>query len=161
VVGLDGGTRPPSLNEEKKINGGGGGEPPLNGVSKMQATIFYLNLSDEDTDVINGPEGGWGCPIGKSYMSAKMDGVVDARAGQMYGRAAVVNVKNAETAWMALQNVTDSWADRLDDERILVRLDERRSMDVGDVVSWDDGRCERVCVMGFEGCDHPWNKRTD
>lgn len=59
----------------------------------------------------------------------------------------ILTTPDGEQAWVAMQNVYRSWS-----ERGVVRCLTAfpRSMDVGDVVKWADGRMERCASCGFE-----------
>lgn len=111
----------------------------------MFATVYYVSLSSDQAKELNESEKGWGSPIGVAYLSAK-DGAIDVTNRDLVKPAARGDFANAEDAWVRLQNVTDGWADAGRAES----LGERRSMDVGDLIVWEDGRIERCASVGFE-----------
>lgn len=114
----------------------------------MKATAYYVKLTPEMVAEINDPEsGGWASPAGRAYMEAKV-GPFNADAMEA---VAILNVDSAEQVWMTLQNHKAHWSAN-DNYDVLVQVlsETKRSMDVGDVVVWEDGRMERVAGMGFE-----------
>lgn len=124
------------------------------------ATVHYVILTDADIDIING-EGdsrgeGWSSVPGAAYMKAKR-GVVDETNFNMIYPATRVTVedKDAEAIWMALQNDFESWADTVEKRGVRIdrpadaREETRRSMDVGDIIVWDDGTRQTVLGCGF------------
>lgn len=108
----------------------------------MKARIFYVKLTDEMYDEINSAKGdGWSTPAGKQYLTARHGKAEDLRA-DMFEEVTDMDVSNAEDAWVALQNITAE-GNGIDN----------RSMDVGDLVVWEDGRIERVAACGFDTVD--------
>ena len=120
------------------------------------AKVYYINLTDEQSRTVN--REGWGCFVGKTYLSAKagfIDNIKDAMILGMIKNAATVSVTEtaeapAEEVWMALQNGVDTNTKA----QILSRYPKSCSMDVGDFIVWDDLlQVERVASAGFDTVD--------
>jgi len=120
----------------------------------MRANVYFIDLTDEMVAAINAPgpdaTSGWASPEGKAYMSAKA-GKIDDTNRHLFKHTAVVDVDHAEAAWVMLQNLDAPW-DANEDYSKLVQVVSKnnRSMDVGDVIVWEDGRTEMVASCGFE-----------
>lgn len=112
----------------------------------MKATVFFIELSDSDRNAINGA--GWSSEVGQAYLAAK-DGKVDASNVHLFKKAATlsINKMNSESVWTRLQNVHESWTDC---GIIQCHTNFPRSMDVGDVIVWENGTMERCASVGFE-----------
>lgn len=113
----------------------------------MKATIYYIRLSDEQRRELNGA--GWSGPVGRTYLRAK-DGVLDEETKALYEKAATGDFSNAEEAWVGLQSVAGPWTEKAVAE---CHTDFPRSMDVGDIVVWEDGRKQCCCSTGFKDID--------
>lgn len=112
----------------------------------MKATIYYIFLTDAQRDVLNGPDGGWGCKIGKAYQDARA-GNLHSDAREHFEKAATGKWEGSEHVWTSMQNMGPMWSN---DARIECHTTFPRSMDVGDIIVWEDGRTERCDTMGFE-----------
>ena len=110
----------------------------------MLATVYFIELSEKQRDEINVK--GWNCLEGKRYLDAK-DGKIDGTNFDMLVEAATGDFSNAEQAWEALQNGVTEWAVTGNSE---CHTSFPRSMDVGDIIVWEDGGRERVARCGFE-----------
>lgn len=110
----------------------------------MKATVYYVELSRSQVDVLN--VGGWQSEIGRAYTAARA-GKFDGSNRTLLRRAATLEAENAEHVWTRLQNVADSWRG---DPTIECHTEFSRSMDVGDIIVWSDGRMERCASSGFE-----------
>ena len=130
----------------------------------MKATVMYLDLSDRMTRAINATHTGdettegWSSAFGKIYMNAKYKGEYHpARSVGMLVEVAQVEAADAEDIWVALQNMNGPWGDgestrggEIAPVQIQkVRVRQERSMDVGDVIVWEDGKVEAVASCGF------------
>ncbi len=112
----------------------------------MKATAYYVTLTKDQTDELN--LGGWDSNIGRRYLAAKA-GKINIATRTLFRPAAILNRIDAEQVWTDLQNHNTPWAAcRATDIECLT--DSPRSMDVGDLVVWEDGRIERVASFGFE-----------
>ncbi len=112
----------------------------------MKATVYYIELTEEQRHALNGDGGGWGSPLGQAYLNAR-DGRIDSTNFDLLVKAATMEAENAEEVWVKLQNLDACWAGRDDIER---HTDSPRSMDLGDLIVWEDGRRSRCASMGFE-----------
>lgn len=122
----------------------------------MKATVYYIRLSDEQVKTIN--KEGWDSELGAQYLAAK-DGKISPANRDLFEKAAVLNVPTAEAAWVFLQNVVTPWPEKTEgrlDTLLSVETDFPRSMDIGDLVVWEDGRrIERCATVGFEDFEKP------
>ncbi len=111
----------------------------------MRATVYYIELTDDERRELNNTS--WSSPIGIAYLAAR-DGRIDDTNRHLFKAAAVINnVYGAEDVWQALQNADRPWTER---SNVLCLTDFPRSMDVGDLIRWEDGRMERCASLGFE-----------
>lgn len=113
----------------------------------MKATVFYVELTDDQVKDLN--SNGWGSDIGRAYMSAK-DGRITEDNRRLFRRAADLDAKENEEVWRRLQNGMHNHGVWRADPDIACRTGFPRSMDVGDLIFWEDGRIERCAAMGFE-----------
>ena len=109
----------------------------------MNATVYFVSLTDEQRDQLNLQ--GWDSEIGKRYSAARFCESLDW--GLMEEAAKAENFENAEQVWMSMQNLDEPWAAHPD---LYCVTEFPRSMDVGDVVVWEDGTMERCASCGFE-----------
>lgn len=117
----------------------------------MKATVYYVDLTREQTDELNDNPLGWASDIGKQYLAAKK-GQIGELNMHLLRKAAVLEASDAEQIWERLQNtLTASWTG---DKTIEQATDFPRSMDVGDLVVWEDGRVQRCADMGFYDFAH-------
>lgn len=126
----------------------------------MRANVYFIDLTDEMVAAINAPgpneTSGWASPEGKAYMSAKA-GKIDDTNKHLFKHTAVVEYDDGqanegnEAIWMMLQNHDTPWdANENYDQLVQVVSKNNRSMDVGDVIVWEDGRAEMVDSLGFK-----------
>jgi len=111
----------------------------------MKATVYYIdNMSDEFYKTVN--EYGWDCDLGRKYHAAQKGEV--SYEDPIYVKAAETSAYNgAEDIWSALQNVGLPWNERQEVKPFLTRP---RSMDIGDIIVWANGRKEIVDYVGFK-----------
>lgn len=113
----------------------------------MKATVIYVTLSDEHRFTINCR--GWDCGPGRAYLAAREG---DYSGAELYPtmlvEAATLEAVGAEAVWTRLQNGM-GFRDH-PGATILTEAPSRRSMDVGDIIRWEDGREERCASFGFE-----------
>lgn len=111
------------------------------------ATAFYVEISRQQMDELRR---GWDGPTAQAYHHAKY-GPYDEEALRLFKPAARVSCdsKDAELVWATLQNIHASWTER---NGIKTLTSFPRSMDVGDVVMWDDDEDigHRVDTVGFQ-----------
>jgi len=112
----------------------------------MRATVFFITLDDFQSAEVNAK--GWGGSVaGRAYMEATCKAnPVPALAWGMYQPAASGDFESADDAFRMLQNLETSWRWRWE-HLIHCHTNRPRSMMVGDLVRWDDGRIE-VCDHG-------------
>jgi hypothetical protein len=107
-------------------------------------------LTKAERDELNGPAGGWSSPLGLRYLAAK-DGKIDAESATMFREAARLDAADlddsAERIWLTMQNDAIGWSEL---PYIECSTDFPRSMDVGDLIVWEDGTVERCASYGFE-----------
>lgn len=111
----------------------------------MKASVYYVNLNDNHRLALN--SGGWNGPEGQAYLNARDGDYQDAQRLGMLDEVAVVQANDAEDIWVALQNGVNHKAGLVTFE---TRKERIRSMDLGDLVFWEDGRVERVAGSGFK-----------
>ncbi len=119
----------------------------------MQATIYYVQLTNAQRDELNAHPASWVCPIGVAYLEAR-DGLIHSGNFDLLHRAATITVldedkmdqRDNEEIWLLLQNVQRPWADR---PNVECHTDFPRSMDVGDIIVWEDGQRYRCLGTGF------------
>ena len=115
----------------------------------MKATVFYLRLTREQVAQINDVKVGWNCDAGRAYLDVTVNAKYeDAQRLGMIVRGAEAEAENAEQIWVALQNGIDAQSGAK-----IISRDEPRSMSVGDLIVWEDGRIERCASVGFEFFD--------
>ncbi len=112
----------------------------------MKATVYYVEMTKAQIDVLNGGDGGWDTTIGRAYLAAK-GGKIDSTNFDLLVKAATMEAESAEVVWAALQNHDRPWTDC---GEVVRHTDFPRSMDVGDVIVWEDGTRERCAAFGFE-----------
>ena len=112
----------------------------------MKATVYYIEMTEEQRHALNGDGRGWGSPLGQAYLNAR-DGKIDATNFDLMVKAATMEAENAESVWTTLQNHDRPWTEYIG---VVRHTDFPRSMDVGDVIVWSDGTRERCAAMGFE-----------
>ena len=110
----------------------------------MKATVHFVELSEEQRQEIN--DNGWGCEIGMAYMDIRFKGIVNETNRHLFKKAAVMNSNSSETVWRSLQNLEMGWDAKREIECFTTFP---RSMDVGDVIVWEDGSAEMCCSVGF------------
>ena len=123
-------------------------------MTKETCTVYYVELTHAQHDELNSK--GWDSEIGRAYLRAK-DGEVDDSNVSLFKPAARLAAEHAEAVWMILQNGQIAWRHR-DDVEVLTNF--CRSMDVGDVIVWDQptgwhrphhcGRAQRCASIGFD-----------
>jgi hypothetical protein len=119
---------------------------------KMRATAYFVKMTDAMYTEINSQ--GWDSEAGRRYHDAKEGKSFDR---DMFEATATVDVEDAEEAWMLLQNMQGPWDANEDYNRLVAVLStNNRSMDVGDLVAWDNGVVERVIGCGFETVEPNW-----
>jgi hypothetical protein len=111
----------------------------------MRATVYFRTLPDAAREKVN--RVGWDCPEGHAYNDARFGYFDGALRMGFYREAAKLDRPDAERVWVTLQNVVAAWRDTTDVECM---TDFPRSMDVGDVIVWEDGRAEICASVGFE-----------
>ena len=112
----------------------------------MQATVFYIELTEAQRDELNSHPDGWNSRIGRQYLSAKA-GKLNAGNASLLRKVATIEASNAESVWLKLQNGYDGWVTRPDIE---CHTSFPRSMDVGDQIVWENGKVERCAPTGFD-----------
>lgn len=122
-------------------------------MAKKMGMVWYLNLTDEQIDEINSV--GWSSEIGGIYLKAqggKGEAIKAAKVKGLYKKVALVQAEDAEAVWMGLQNIDSNWQDA-ENGGLVAELQEaasKRSMDVGDIIVWEDGKVEIVASVGFK-----------
>lgn len=119
----------------------------------MKATVYFIELSKDQVDELNGSEGGWDSKIGKAYLAAR-NGRIDSTNFDMLKKAATLNADTDEQVWLALQNHEAPWSTNPDIE---AHLTFTRSMDIGDLIVWDSGIRARVENTGFSLVRGVWD----
>ncbi len=110
----------------------------------MKATVYFIELNKAQIDDLNA--GGWGTTIGKAYLAAK-DGKIDSTNFDLFIKAATFEAPpSAEHIWISLQNHEKPWMSLA---FLTCHTPFPRSMDVGDLVVWEDGTRERCAAAGF------------
>ena len=110
----------------------------------MRCTVYFVEMSEAERGALNSG-GTWDCPIGRAYMAARDGNYSTSEARALLKPAAIMDAKDAESVWVRLQNLETAWATVLEP---LTRFP--RSMDLGDVIHWADGRAEYVAAVGFK-----------
>ncbi len=113
----------------------------------MKATIYYIELSHAQHDELNSDPKGWNSQIGHAYLNAR-DGKIDFMNFDLFVKAATMEAHRAENVWIAMQNGEQPWATARPEITSHTRF--TRSMDVGDIIIWEDGTRERCAAQGFE-----------
>ena len=118
----------------------------------MKATVYYIDLTEEMVKEINaptdGPNGGWTSPAGLAYLNAKEGKIGLMNFDLLVPVATLEDPTDAEEVWTKLQNFETNWVERLDVAAL--RGKNERSMDVGDLIIWEDGKRETVAGCGFK-----------
>lgn len=110
----------------------------------MKATVYYIELDKEQVKALNAE--GWGSTIGKAYLAAK-DGRIDSTNFDLLAKAATFDdAPSAEHIWVSMQNREKPWMSLA---FLTCHTPFPRSMDVGDIVVWEDGTRERCASTGF------------
>lgn len=104
----------------------------------MLALVKFITLTDEQSAEINA--NGWSCPVGIAYLEAtqKVNPVLALAMGLYTDAARIAGDENF--IFRALQNVDTNWRD-LNPNSIICLTNRPRSMMVGDLIVFDDGRC--------------------
>ncbi len=111
----------------------------------MKATVYYVDLTESQRDELNAL--GWDSRIGKAYLDARA-GRIDSTNFDLLTKAATFEFAvKAENIWVALQNGAEPWTTL---DYITAHTKFARSMDVGDIIIWEDGTRERCASVGFE-----------
>ncbi len=111
----------------------------------MKATVYYIELSKAQHDALNAA--GWDSDIGRAYLAAR-DGKIDSTNFDLLVKAASFDeAPSAEHVWVALQNFAAPWTSL---KFITAHTKFPRSMDVGDIIVWEDGTRQRCARFGFE-----------
>lgn len=110
----------------------------------MKAEVFYVQPTDDHIATINAE--GWSCPVGLAYLDGQRGNYALAKEHGMLVSAAEVIAENAEQIWIALQNGIPARSPAT----IIKSIPRRRSMSVGDLIVWADGRAETCASIGFE-----------
>lgn len=108
----------------------------------MKAMVYYVRLTEDQRQELNAE--GWDSDIGRRYMNARDGKSLD---WALLERAATMEAKSSEAIWVTLQNLEVPWEDNPSVECI---TDFPRSMDVGDIIMWEDHTMERCARIGFE-----------
>jgi hypothetical protein len=115
---------------------------------EMKAKVYFVELTKEQRETLQ--LGGWSSETGRAYLAAKDGKFETDTARGLMKLATEVEADDAEDIWKALQNLDRPWSEALP---VPVLTTFPRSMDVGDIVLWADGRAERVASIGFEPVD--------
>ena len=107
----------------------------------MQAKVFYVKMTDAMYHEINAK--GWDCETGRKYWDAK-NGAIEKNKDMFECVFVASDAKTAEQIYMMLQNGVGETPDGF----------KNRSMDVGDLVVWEDGRIERCDNCGWMCIDN-------
>lgn len=110
----------------------------------MKAEVFYVQPTDDHIATINAE--GWSCPVGLAYLEGQRGNYALAKEHGMLVSAVEIEALNAEEIWVALQNGVP----RASAATIIRSMEKRRSMCVGDLIVWADGRAETCASFGFE-----------
>ena len=110
-----------------------------------KATIYYVDLTEPQRAELNAK--GWNSLIGKAYLDARV-GKIDSTNFDLLTKAATFEfADSAEAIWIALQNGAEPWTTLT---YITCHTMFPRSMDVGDIIVWEDGKRERCAPVGFK-----------
>ena len=127
-------------------------------MTQKTGIVWYLELTNAQIDEINA--NGWESEIGSVYLRAKnldADGMKQALNLALYKPIAKVKAANAEQVWVAMQNITESWTANVGSGKVVEEMirgyAKARSMDVGDVIVWNDGVEEAVDSFGFKAVE--------
>lgn len=110
----------------------------------MKAKVFFITLTDTERDAIN--MAGWESQIGQNYINAR-NGKINKKNIHMFELAATTDQDYVEDVWFYMQNGDHEWCNARDIE---CHTTFPRSMDIGDVIVWEDGRIERCSDRSFE-----------
>jgi hypothetical protein len=108
------------------------------------ATAYFAYLNDARANEIDAK--GWGCEVGRAFLTAKA-GAWNETNTHLLKKVATMAAADAEAVWMSLRNLDRPWPKN---PNIECHIDNPRSMDVGDLVMWEDGIIERMAGNGFE-----------
>ncbi|NJO58760.1 MAG: hypothetical protein HC836_10555 [Richelia sp. RM2_1_2] len=118
----------------------------------MAATVYYIDLTREQSNQLNNNPKGWGGEIGSAYLRAQ-DGKFDSTNTNFIHAAArfeddlFSSADDLEEIWTRLQNGFKPWTE---DEYAQCLTEFPRSMSVGDLVVFDNGDSYRCASIGFE-----------
>jgi hypothetical protein len=131
----------------------------------MKAKLFFLSLSDEQAAEVNAK--GWGgVKWGKAYMGATFgdvgsEQVKAAKEAGLYKYMGTMTVLGgAESIWTYTQNLSEAgWVEEALGNGMLMEKGEglskkgtlygAKSMSVGDVIVWANGKVEVAAGIGF------------
>jgi len=111
----------------------------------MKATVFYVTLTKGQRDELTIK--GWGGTLGRAYLAAKDGNYKVPGARSLLTAAAELEATTNEEVYRKLQNLDEAWTAQAD---VKCLTGFPRSMDVGDIIVWADGRHERVASFGFD-----------
>ena len=111
----------------------------------MKATVYFIELNADQTYELN--DLGWDSNIGRAYLRAKAGKIDSTNFDLLVKAASFEDTPNAEHVWVALQNFAAPWTTL---KFIAAHTKFTRSMDVGDIIVWEDGARQRCADVGFE-----------
>lgn len=128
-------------------------------MAKRTGTVIYLEMTKSQTDEINAH--GWlGSKIGETYLNARykykdIANIKAAHAERLYMPILTVEAENAEQVWLATQQLgLAHWSERIADGPVKPLINhfhgKARSMDVGDIIVWEDGEADVVDIIDFQ-----------
>lgn len=130
----------------------------IENMAKRAGTVIYLEMTDAQIAEVNAK--GWdGSEIGKLYMAAsfKYEDIANIKAAQaarLYKPIVSVEAENAEQVWVALQSLDSHWSETIGASPVRPLINhfhgKARSMNVGDIIVWQDGEAEVVASAGFQ-----------
>lgn len=119
------------------------------------ATVYFVDMTKQECDLLNNDRRGWGSPIGTAYLRAQ-NGIFDDESIKFLRPAAKTFIDGdsveevLEGIWCTLQNHFVSWTQNA---HVNCLTDFPRSMSVGDLVLFEDGSGYRCASIGFEEFD--------
>jgi len=117
----------------------------------MKATVYYIELTEAQRGRLN--HLGWDSTIGKAYLAARK-GRIDATNFDLLVKAATMEfADSAEHVWTALQNREEEWTTL---DFITCHTTFPRSMDIGDIIVWENGSRQRCATVGFDQVHGVW-----
>lgn len=138
----------------------------------MKATAFFVKMTDDMVREINRPgSGGWDSEVGRRVQAAKSGLLLnEPERAEDFEAAAIVELETdepspaaADQVWVQLQNghpeledafpVRGAWTSR---RNVTNMTKFSRSMDVGDLVVFEDGTVFRCKSIGFEPVVADW-----